>query len=369
MPKPVLVHVLNIFRPAAIPHIIRDLHNVVSKYYDVHIVALQSKMTDVSLVAEFESLAVEVHALNCGRSNLPLAAIRLKSMLKALKPDIVHSHMGRASMLSVLCKSEGAALIVTHHNVVKEFDRATAFFLRFTDRLLVNRTFVSKAVQDSWRQQGVRPGPTIYNPVDSNRFEGKNDCENIRKELQITEPVSLIVNVGRLVDAKGQEVLLDAMYRLKRLTNRQFLLVIAGWGPCREKLAQKIDALGLEENVKLLGVRSDIPALLTAADVFAFPSRWEGFSVATLEAMAAETAVVASDLPMLRESIDDGNTGILVPPDDACAMAEEIARIISDDSLRRSIASAARRHVQTAFAPDRIARQYVELYQNATDFI
>jgi len=168
-----------------------------------------------------------------------------------------------------------------------------------------------------------------------------------REKFALPKQVRLVVNVGRLAEQKNQELLLQALPFVPEVH-----LAIAGDGKLRQTLVQLAVRLGVQDRVHLLGEvpPAAIPDLLRAGNLFAFPSRWEGFSVAVLEAMHAGLPVIASEIPPLREiigSADGGPAGLLLPADDARAWALAIQRLLRDDRLRTALSLRAQQ--QAAF--------------------
>src|SRR5205085_12335587 len=139
----------------------------------------------------------------------------------------------------------------------------------------------------------------------------------VRHRLGIRENASLVVTAGRLTEQKGHSVLIDAIRRMA-LEGVPICVLIYGDGPLRQKLQNQIDGLGLESVIKLSGLahHEELFEVMSAADVFAFPSRHEPFGLAAAEAMALGIAVVASAVDGLPEVIEDGVSGRLVPAND-----------------------------------------------------
>ncbi|MGH7321141.1 MAG: glycosyltransferase, partial [Candidatus Rokuibacteriota bacterium] len=138
-----------------------------------------------------------------------------------------------------------------------------------------------------------------------------------------------IVNIGRLVPQKGQRYLIEAMRRVVAELPAAHLL-IAGEGWLRGSLEEQIRAAGLVGSVTLLGERHDAQALLASADIFVFPSLYEGFGVSMLEAMAAGRPCIASDIEVLREITDEGRRAVLVPIRDPEQLAQAIVALARD---------------------------------------
>ena len=161
---------------------------------------------------------------------------------------------------------------------------------------------------------------------------------------QVTLPAHdglVIASVGRLSHEKGHDVLIDAAATLvARFPG--LLVVIAGEGPARAALEAQIQQLGLGRHVYLLGQVADIPALLATTDVFAFPSRMEGTPAALLEAMLHGVPTVAAEFEGADEVITAGHTGLLVPRDDADALAGAIERLLQSPGDARAMAERGR---------------------------
>ena len=163
-----------------------------------------------------------------------------------------------------------------------------------------------------------------------------------REKFGLPKQVLLVVNVGRLAQQKNQELLLRAFPFLPEVH-----LAIAGDGELKQTLVQIAATLGVQDRVHLLGEISpaDIPDFLRAGDLFAFPSRWEGFGIAVVEAMHAGLPVVASDIPALREVLrgaDGEPAGLLLSPDDGPAWSRAIQRVLEDNGLRADLSLRAR---------------------------
>ena len=171
-------------------------------------------------------------------------------------------------------------------------------------------------------------------------------------------PGSTVLTTARLEWRKGHRYLLEAATLLPGV---RFLL--AGDGPERSELEEKIQRAELGDRVILLGYREDIPKLLECCDVFAFPSLDEGLPLAVLEAMAARRPVVASAIPSVAEVITHGQTGLLVPPGEPVALAQAIQSLLGDSALVDRLTVAARQRVERCFTVDAMARGVCSVYE------
>ncbi len=177
---------------------------------------------------------------------------------------------------------------------------------------------------------------------------------------------SLVVGtVGRLDPVKGQADLLRAFSRV-RGHNRRAILVVVGDGPCRDELIALSASLGLAGHVHLLGERHDIPRILQALDTFVLPSIAEGISNTLLEAMASGLPVVATRVGGNPELVDDGVSGILVPPRDQEALAEAVGAYLRDPGLRALHGASARQRTVACFSLERMTSSYLALYRQLT---
>jgi glycosyltransferase involved in cell wall biosynthesis len=191
----------------------------------------------------------------------------------------------------------------------------------------------------------------IPNGVDVDRFPARTSVR----------PISTIVTVANLRREKAHEVLLTAAARLlARHPHLRF--VIAGAGPRLDELRGLAASLRIADHVTFLGHCEDVPALLAGADAFVLPSRSEAFPNGAIEAMAAGLPVVASAVGGLLDLIDEGETGVLVRPDDSVALAGALAALILARARAAAIGAQARDHVTRRYSFDRMVRAFEDLY-------
>src|SRR5581483_2835069 len=156
-------------------------------------------------------------------------------------------------------------------------------------------------------------------------------------------PRRTVTVVANLRPEKGHDVLLDAaIHVLRRFPDASFELV--GGGSELETLLSRVDARRMQHAVTFLGHRDDVPARLAEADIFVLPSRSEAFPNAVLEAMAAGLPIVASGVGGILELVDEGRTGLLMPPADPSALADRLVGLMAAPALARSLGDAARAH-------------------------
>jgi glycosyltransferase involved in cell wall biosynthesis len=163
--------------------------------------------------------------------------------------------------------------------------------------------------------------------------------------------------IGRLEHQKGFDTLVRSMACVVDAS-----LVVVGDGSERGRLEGLADEVGVTDRVEWEGWRDEPRTYLPAFDVVAFPSRFEGFPLAVLEALLARSAVVATDVGSTSEAVIDGETGILVPPDDPAALAAAIRRLLADAGLRSTLGANGRRLVLERFTADHMTRSFESLY-------
>jgi glycosyltransferase involved in cell wall biosynthesis/O-antigen/teichoic acid export membrane protein len=260
-------------------------------------------------------------------------AWRLMALVRRLRPHVLHAHLFHANLAArLLGRLAGARRVVSTVHVVERRALPLRFALeRLTARLDDRTVCVSRAVATFARARlGVTPGRlrVVENGVDLSRYAAGGDRASARAALGLPEGGLVVGAVGRLDPQKGLDLLVRAFARLRGPAT----LALAGAGPEEARLRALVASLGLDERVVLLGRRQDVPRVLAALDVFCMPSRWEGFGLALVEAMAAGLPVVASAVDSLPEVLADG--GLLVAPDDVDALARALDDLLASPSRR-----------------------------------
>jgi glycosyltransferase involved in cell wall biosynthesis len=200
----------------------------------------------------------------------------------------------------------------------------------------------------------------VHNGIDLRPYKTV-DRLGARRQLGFQDSELLIGAIGRLAPQKGFVHLIRAMPQvLAAVPNAR--LVLAGDGPLERELKDEAVECGVAERVQFLGFRRDILELLTAFDIFALPSLWEGLSISLIEALAAGKPIVATDIDGNREVIDNLETGLLVPPADAGAFAAALLRLLTDRSLAERLAVNARLSAESRFSMERMVEQNLAVY-------
>lgn len=224
----------------------------------------------------------------------------------------------------------------------------------------------SRATADAFVAAGGRAAlvRVVHNGIDPARFDAVSDVEamRLRQPIGTPEGAPLIVHVGRFHPWKGQQVLLRAL----ALEPRAQAWIVGAPLFGEEAFATELETLardlGVASRVRFLGFRRDVPALLKAADIVVHSSTWpEPFGRVIVEGMLAGRPVIAARGGGVAELVTDGETGLVVTPDDAAALASAIARLIDDAPLARSLATRGAAHARARFSRDAMVRGVAEL--------
>jgi len=292
------------------------------------------------------------------------------------KCDLVHAH-GHVYMSSYLAgkvaKKYKKPFILTQHNtfidyqswlnMVEHLNDLTIgkAVLRDADRIVV----VSKKTMDYVRRLGAGKSKTsvIYNGVDVDYFHPANKEES-RKKLGLPKNRKIILSVRRLVYKNGLDTLIESIPLVAR-NHPDTLFVVAGKGPSRKLIEDRIKELGIEDNIKLPGFVPDklLPVYYNAADYFVLPSAsGEGLPLVLLEAMACGLPVLATTVGGTPEIIKHMKNGVLVPPRNPEAIAETMSKLLSKEGLDPAIGEEARRNVKDRFTWKKNLRQLQSIY-------
>ena len=307
---------------------------------------------------------VAVQSMGLGRGNDWRLPLRLASLFRASRPDIVHTRNAEAFFYAGVAARLAAVPILIHSEHGRTFNDRP---LRFrAQRLLSRWTDGIFAVSEQLRQDLIRhvglPSARVdvlHNGVDLKRFETFEGAP-ARAALALPEQAFVVGSVGRLVAVKNYSMLIRAFAMLQRADAR---LVLAGEGPERGALEQLAAELGVAPRVHFLGHRDDVALVLAALDLFALPSRSEGMSNTLLEAMAAGRPVVATRIGGNPEIVRDGLDGELLPSDDAPAFADALGRFALQPARCVEMGANARERVRSRFSIEAMVDRYECYYQ------
>lgn len=273
----------------------------------------------------------------------PIPALTLGSFGPAMRrlasaaadADLVHIHAAQEICGGLRMAGCRKPLIFTAHCYHHAIDYAKAglFLNPFCDRVIG----VSEAERRRLAQAGTRRLSVVLNGIDQEPFEGF-DRVAVRLQLSLPADAVVAIAVGRLVRPKGLEIFLRAL----KGTGREVRALIVGDGPEAIPLKAIAAAFGLDDRVKFLGRREDLPRLLAAADLYVSPTRREGLSLAALEAMASGLPLVVSDLPEFAEIVRTGENGLTFPVGQPESLAQALTLLAGMPEMRRTMAEASK---------------------------
>jgi glycosyltransferase involved in cell wall biosynthesis len=324
-------------------------------------------------VDELGQLGIPLHEYQVStfRSVQALAQqARLARQIARSRIDVVHAYNFYGNVFAVPPGRLTAPVVIASIRDRSPYltamqKRVQRYACQFADRILVN----ADAVRD-WLvgEEGYDPANivVIRNGVDTTRFTGAPAGDRIRSELGIRADARLVVVVSRLTRMKGLEQFLASAAALKQRYPGLRFLIVGETSPPDPEYLRELEhlsaALGVADRVVFTGRRSDVPAVLSAADVAVMPSLNEALSNVLLESMAAGAPVVATRVGGTPEALEDGETGLLVPAGDAAAITTAVSRLLDDRALACRLGQAARARIADRFSVDRMVRATENLY-------
>jgi len=342
--------------------------------YDVEVLA-----TDPEFIGYLEEHDVRHVSVDCiWRSILPhrdlLGLIRLCRHLHHSRYDLVHTHTSKAGFVGRLAaKLIGVPAVVhTVHGfsfhegtrpiplrILSALERAAAHWCH-------HLVTVSEFHRDWALSLGIgSPGRVSAIPNGITEPLGITPAARkiTRDEFGLADEQQLVLSMGRLVSGKGLEDLVQAMAMLRYEGSTGLRLLLPGTGPGSKSLTRLVEAAKLNDVVMMPGFRSDIGALLSAADFVVLPSHREGLSVALLEAMAAGKPIIASDIGSNLEATEGGMAAVVVPCGDSRSLANAIGQLVSDPGMAAMLGSRARTRWESCYTEGRMIAGYLDLYR------
>jgi len=278
----------------------------------------------------------------------------LARLVRSLRADVVHTHLVHADVYGgTAARLRGERLVSTKHNDdpfrLGPFRHVERGLARVSDRIVTITESLRRFTVD---EVGIPAAKveTIHYGLDA-----PPEPWGVNPPDAVPDGARVLLAVSRLTEQKGIDVAVRALAELPEDT----ALVVLGEGPERPALEALARELGVDGRVFLPGRVPDVAAWLRRAEVLVHPARWEGFGLAVLEAMLAGLPVVASNVSSLPELVVDGETGILVRPDDPPALALGIARALEQPAL----GAAGRTRAHAEFSVARMSQRTADLYR------
>jgi glycosyltransferase involved in cell wall biosynthesis len=298
----------------------------------------------------------------------PRGLLRLVRLVRAWRPDVLHSHMVHANLMARVLRlvAPVPALVSTIHNI-HEGGRLRMAAYRLTNALVDHMTIVSQAAFDRFVTEGIVPKEilrVVPNGVDTSRFRNLSPGvrESLRRSLGLDREFVWLA-VGRFEIAKDYPNMLRAFAKVRE-QEPQAVLLLVGRGSLQQETEALARDLGLGSGVRFLGVRSDVPEVMSAADGYVMSSAWEGMPMVLLEAAAAALPIVATKVGGNHEVVRHEGTGLLVPPRDHEALGLAMLRLSRlSEPVRRAMGEQGREHIRAHYDLGRVAERWEDLYR------
>ena len=281
----------------------------------------------------------------------PFTILRLARLMVGRRIDVVCVHTEKELRVGGMASLLAAVPVIVSREVdfpLKDTLLNRLFYGKVASVVIANSYATKNTLLISAPWLDADKIHVVWKGVDARLFR-LPASGSLREEFHVGEEDSLIGFVGRLDEQKGLLTLLEAMAILVK-QHRNAKLVLAGDGNLRASVQEFLRSRNLDRHAYLAGFRENIPEFLRGIDFLVMPSNWEGFGYAAVEAMAAGKAVIASNVSSLPEIIEDGRTGILVPPRSPERLADAMVTLVDNRRLRNSMGRAGARKVENVFS-------------------
>lgn len=296
------------------------------------------------------------------------ALIHLTWHLRKNDYDIVHTNTTEAGIIGRIAAAFAGVPVIVHTILGVPFTEDRNLFLnkflivcerqasKYTDSIIT----IADIIKDKYLNQDIGI-PKQYRTIRLGTKLERFDNPSPANDLPGDRP--RIVMVGRLVNGKGHNVLLDAT---EMIHGDAGSICIVGEGPLRESLEKEILKRGLSDKVFLIGFRKDIPNILASSDILVLPSFREGTPRVITEAMASGLPIIATDIAGIPEQVNDGVSGYLIPTGDSKALADRLSELLSNPKLRKSMGERGKRQIES-FSMDTMLDDLDSLYEDLVE--
>ncbi len=331
-----------------------------------------AERTETVWARELASLGVPISYIPKRLAFGPSRLFQLVAALHRLKPALIHCYLTSPNLWGSLAgRIARVPVVITSYRLADPNEAIAVQFVnrvagRLSDVLIPNTHKMASILRERDRVDSHKIR-TIHNGIDLSRFSGLPTNQVARDRLGLNTPpgATVVGHVGRFFPQKDHETLVGAA-RLVLLKQPDTYFVAVGDGPLRPRIEAMTREWGISSRVSFVGEITCVPMFLRAVDLLVLSSRWEGLPNVVMEAMAAGTPVVATDVGGVRELVHDPAVGRLVPPGSSAVLAEAILEVVGAREVASRMAAAARHHIQQFAVEDMVGRTlslYTEFLQ------
>lgn len=354
-------------------YLFKILNGIDREKFNVSLICPHSEQLD-TLIKELKEKKIEVIRFNKKRS---ISFVNLIYLLKLFrKAHVVHFNLPipKKCMFEIICSLfAGVPIrIATIHLPVAPDSKnhLKARIKKIILKNLLSFLTVIIAVSETSKKQlsnryniKIQNIKSIWNGIDINKF--KTNHRQGAEKLLGRRPVNCpkIAVIGRLHEQKGYQYLIEAVPKILKI-HPSTLFLSVGDGPLKLELEELVLQNHVQENFIFLGHRNDIPEILSTIDILVLPSLWEGFPFVILEAMASSKPVIATNVDGTPEAVEDGKTGILVPPKDVNRLAEAIIFLLQNPDIAEEMGRAGHEKCTKYFSQERMTLKTQEIYES-----
>jgi glycosyltransferase involved in cell wall biosynthesis len=358
-----VLHVLNTLQTGGAEYLVLNIAKVFDRNrFDLLVASMEG---DGEIGDELRAVGIPTFLLARRKGLDPTLITKLIGLVRREEIDVIHSHNVAPWLYGgIAARLAGAAVCHTEHSNLfanqKALKRAERGLGYLTRAVIADGEDVRRQLID---EQGLSPRKvvTIYNGVDTTLYGQSGDRAALRKTAGIAADAIVIGTVARQEPVKDQATLIRAFAEVSAAEPLAHLALL-GDGSQRQALEKQVADAGLTKKVTFLGRRADVAALLPMYDVFALSSVSEGLPLTVLEAMAAALPCVSTAVGAVPEAIVEGETGLLVPVDDAPKMAAAFTRLVRDPALRTRMGAAGQVRARAMFDLRVMTRRYEDLW-------
>jgi glycosyltransferase involved in cell wall biosynthesis len=359
-----VAHLIESSGPGGAERVVADLASSFQAADTENVVFLPGDGEDW-LRQQLEGSGVTIEYFRIERPVSPTCARALTKAFRKYQIDVAHSHeFSMAVYGGWAAWRAGVPHVITMHGgryYAARFRRRLA--LRAAVTLSASTVAVSSALAQAITQDLRMRRARVLTIPNGVRYVAP-DQVTLREELRLSPDDRLAISVGNLYPVKGHQYLVAAL-ALVAARHPRLHLAIAGRGGLEESLRSRAAEFGLTDRVHLLGLRSDIPAILAAADIFVLPSLSEGLPLALIEAMFAGRPIIATDVGEVGVALDSGQLGVLVDSANVPALAIALKDLLENPGRAKDLGERAAHHARAHYDLRRMVGRYANLYEQA----